>query len=60
MKIDESVYRNMAINAVAFLLGDYSADYKKAARLLLRTLITRKDYDDLMKDIREERRRAKC
>lgn len=42
--------QEMIINAVAVLIGDYSRERKKAAKLLLKMLLTDEDYKNLMND----------
>lgn len=42
--------QEMIIDAVAVLIGDYSRERKKAAKLLLKMLLTDEDYKNLMND----------
>ncbi|MDD4164921.1 MAG: hypothetical protein PHD66_06900 [Eubacteriales bacterium] len=42
--------QEMIINAVAVLIGDYSRERKKAAKLILKMLLPGEVYKDLMND----------
>lgn len=43
-------HKDLIIDAVAILLGDYSKERKKAAKLILKICLTKEQFIELMND----------